>query len=272
MKIEFFVGIPTATIQLTDFPYTSGVVQILSPIGTVVYENTDYGLPDFTNPSGYVTKDLPVSPTNGQTMEGIYTVKITEDTGGHPSTTYLPKLQINPYTCDIRYFQDCSAATTLLNYTSNIPVDATVVSTIWQIADPNGTISNYYTPSVVLNPIISGTYQINLTIVFYVVETQGSADVSVKYRTFCSTNYVNTCGNAQSILCETMYCCLKTALYEFLNSPTTANLYGLVAKTAAAVLMQLAITCNKQTDAQEILNKLNSSQYNCPPCGCGCKD
>jgi len=271
MELQFYVGIPTATIQLTDFPYTSGVVKIVSPIGTTVYENTNYAAPDFVSASGFVTKNLPVNPANGQTLEGTYTVVVTEDTGGHPSTTYLPKLTVNPYRISIQYFQDCSAATALLNYTSNIPVDAVIVSITWQITDPLGVITTETTPSVTIDPIVSGTYQVNLTIIFYVTETQGSAEVSVKYSVFNSTNYINTCGNGQSILCNSLYCCLKTAFYAFITNPSTANLYAMAAITAAATLVNLSIMCNKQIEAQEIINKLNT-RYPCSPCECGCND
>jgi len=270
MEVQFYVGIPTATIQLTDFPYTSGVVKIVSPTGLTVYENTNYAAPDFVSAAGFVTKNLPVNPTNGQTLEGTYTVTITDATGGHPSTVFLPKLTIEPYRISIQYFQDCSAATALLNYTSNIPTGATLVSTNWQITAPNGTITTATSPSVTINPIVSGTYQVNLTIVFYVTETQGSSDVQVKYSVFDSTNYINTCGNAQAILCSSLYCCLKSAFYTFMGNPTTVNLYAMAAITAASVLVNLSIMCNRQTEAQEIVNVLNE-KYHCDgDCGCGC--
>lgn len=271
MEFTFYVGIPTATISMTDFPYASGVVKITSPIGTTVYENTNYAAPDFVSAVGTVVKNLPVNPNNGQTMEGQYTVVITDATGGHPSTTYYPKLTISPYHIDIQYFQDCSAATALLNYTSNIPTDATVTSISWQITDPNGTITTETSPSVTIDPIVSGTYQVNLTIIFYVTETQGSADVNVRYSVFDSVNYINTCGNAQSILCNSLYCCLKTAFYAFITNPNTSNLYAMAAVTAAAMLVNLSIMCNKQIEAQEIINKLNT-RYPCSPCECGCND
>jgi hypothetical protein len=271
MEIQFNIGLPIPTVELTDFPYTSGVITILSPIGTTVYENTDYSSPDFTNPADVVAKNLPFNPSDGHIMEGVYTVTITDDTGGHPSTTYLPELKISPYGLTIQYFQDCSAATVLLNYTSKIPIDAVITSITWEITAPNGTTTQETTPSVLIDPALSGTYQITLTIEFSVTQTQGGAEVSVNYVGFTSTNYINTCGNAQSILCNSLYCCLKTAFYSFITNPNTANLYAMAAVTAAAMLVSLSIMCNKQVEGQEIINKLNT-RYPCSPCECGCND
>jgi len=265
MEVTFDLSVAIPKIGLTDFPYTSGVLTILSPIGTTVYTNSAYESPDFTDPDDVVEKTLPNSVVDGQTIQGEYSVQVKDATGLHPSTTYLPVLARESYAATISVFQDCNVKTALVNYALNAPEDAVLVSTTWTITDPNNAETTETDPSFTIDPIISGTYTISLVLIFYTTQTVGGAEVFVKQRVFASYSYTNTCSNALAVLCS-MYCCLKTAFFNYVSSPTSGNLAQMVATNAAATLVNMTISCNKEQEAQEILNKLNSKYY-CADCG-----
>lgn len=262
--------LPNSNLVLTDFPYESGVLTITSPIGTTVYQNTDYASPDFTGSGDIFTTPLPISATNGQPIQGVYQISVTKATSPHLNTQFAPKLASSgTYAATIGVFQNCAASTAIVSYTSNIPPTATLVSTTWQITDPSGNITTETTPQFTIDPIESGTYQIGLTIVFYVTENIGGNEANTKYQVYAAYKYVNSCGNGQSLLCNSLYCCLKKAFYEFINQPSTNTLYAMAAITAASVLIMLANSCGK-TDSVDIFNTLNT-EYNCSgDCDCGC--
>lgn len=264
--------LPNSNLVLTDFPYESGVLTITSPIGTTVYQNTDYASPDFISSGGTFTTALPISITDGQPIQGVYQISVTKATSPHSNTTFAPKLASSgTYAATIGVYQNCAASTAIVNYTSNIPPLATLVSLNWQITDPNGNVTTETDPQFTIDPIESGTYQIGLTIVFYVTENVGGSEVNTKYQVYAPYRYVNSCSNGQSLLCNSLYCCLKTAFYKFMSEPTTNALYAMAAITAASVLIMLANSCGK-TEAQDIFNTLNT-KYPCNgDCGCGCSD
>lgn len=271
MEFTFDIAqVTSGTISLTDFPYTRGVVTILSPTGTTVYSNTNYEQPDFNAPTDVFEQPLPISNTDGLPIKGIYSVTITDSDDPNPSESYSPKLKAGSYSATIGAYQNCNTNTALVNYTSNIPSGATIFSSIWTITDPNGNIVTGTNPSYVIDPLIAGAYLIELNIQFAVTEIVGGYEVNTKYGVYATYTYRNTCVGAQTLICNKLFCCLKSAFYEFIRSPSTGNLYQMAAISAASVLVLMAIQCNKETEAYQIFDQLNT-KYDCnSDCGCGC--
>lgn len=257
-------------------PYATGWISINSPIGTPIKIANVDGAVDYTDSAVPFPYSItpPYDPRDGQVWTGIYEVIIYNGADSEESTTYeytLPSTGKEIATITINPTQDCANDTASFNYTANLPVDASGVTYLWSISNPNNVVTTETTSSIVIDPTINGTYTITLDITYTVtIATNGGNETFLTRTATSSLSYTKSCGNAQDIICNTMYCCVKTALFEFLANPTTSLAFALLAKTAAAVVMMMAINCNKQSDAQIVLEQLNSSPYPCPSCGCGC--
>lgn len=266
-----------ADIELVDMPYTEGYISITSPFGTPIKIANFKGAPDYGNPDEHWDYPItpPYDPTNGTVQSGAYQITVY-NSSNTLSTSYqytLPPKGKTPAPITIAYTQDCNANTATFTYTGNIPIGATGISYLWTITDPSGNETEETTSQFTIDPTVSGTYTIALSITYTVIVTTSSgAETYLTVTSKTSTSYTKSCGNAQSILCDIMYCCIKASLYKFIDSPTWGNGADLLAKLAAGFLMQLAISCNKQQDAQVILDELNT-KFDCHACGdcSGCK-
>jgi hypothetical protein len=268
----------SASIGLINMPYAAGFFTITSPFGTPIKIANLAGTPDYTVQTDLYTYPItpPYTPSDGTVQAGAYEVIVYNDANHSQSTTYqytLSPADKKLATITIAYTQDCNANTATFNYTGDIPIDATGVTYLWTISDPNNATTTETTSQITIDPTINGTYTVILAITYTVViGTGGGGETYLTRTTTASASYTKTCGNAQSLLCDTMYCCIKASLYKFIGESTWGNGADLLAKLAAGFLMQLAITCNKQQDAQIILDELNT-KYDCHACGdcSGCK-
>lgn len=267
-----------ATMEFVNMPYDTGIFTIISPFGTPIKIANLEGGADYTGaavPWSYPITP-PYDPTNGTVQSGVYQITVYNAANTSQLTTSqytLPPKGKTPAPITIAYAQDCNANTATFTYTGNIPIDAYGVSYLWAITDPSGNETEETTSQFTINPTVSGTYTIALSITYTViVTTSNGSETYITKTAQDSTSYTKSCGNAQSILCDIMYCCIKASLYKFIDSPTWGNGADLLAKLAAGFLMQLAISCNKQQDAQVILDELNT-KFDCHACGdcSGCK-
>jgi len=265
-------------ISLVNMPYQEGMFTITSPSGTPIKIANLEGVPDYTDPDIYW--DYPITPPydlrDGTVQAGTYQITVYNAANTAESTDYqyaLATKDKTPAPITIAYRQDCNANTATFAYTGNIPIGATGISYLWTITDPSGNTTNETTGQFTIDPTVSGTYTIALSITYTVIVTTSSgAETYLTVTSKTSTSYTKSCGNAQSILCDIMYCCIKASLYKFIDSPTWGNGADLLAKLGAGFLMQLAISCDKQQDAGIILDKLNT-KFDCHACGdcSGCK-
>jgi hypothetical protein len=268
----------SAIIQLADMPYDSGFFTITSPFGTPIKIANLKGKPDYIDAA--IPWDYPITPpydpTNETVQGGVYQI-IVYNAGNPAQTTTsqytLPSSAKSAAAIAIAVAQDCLNNTASFIYTGAIPVDATNITYLWTITAPDGTTTTETTSQIVINPTVEGGYIVAVAITYTTaVSTSNGSETFITRTAKDSIAYKKSCGNAQSILCDVMYCCIKAALYKFIDSPTWGNGADLLAKLGAGFLMQLAITCNKRQDAQLILDKLNT-KFDCHACGdcSGCK-
>ena len=275
---------PTATLR-DDTDYTSfgdpsdlnGLFTILSPLGSVLYQNTNPLLPDVevgTDETVPFSLDL---TTEGEVINGAYviTFDFTVD-----STDYTYSTVVNYKACEISgcisFDSNCDTGT--LEATDGTDYESTGASSYeviraWDLTPPNSdlglTLTTSTTSSVTASPISTKTWSAKLTSDYTLTFSTGLIIInqSVFYSEFevlCNTNSI----------CDA-YECIKSAYDKWddlkKDSPSKAAEYyedTLSPILTVKAMYDAAIACGDNTKASSVLLNLQDLV----DCDCGCSD
>lgn len=256
----------------TEATALDGIYSLVAPDGSEWYKNPGYdagtfGEPDFTVTNSPFELPLPLD------MYG----QIKETSA---STNYIINLKVEgvgtPYQFLFKYakltvlptinapVQDCTKGGTTITYNANLPVGATLDGQVWLITAPDNTQTTQSGATLTLSPLVSGTYQIQLTVTYSYATSVGASEVFVTDEVVVPFSYVNTCGNSLDLFCKANC---------FLGKALAANATNqIVQLTGLMTYIWGNIQCGDQTASQPMFDLVMTRlQLDPANCKCGCK-
>lgn len=247
-----------------------GIYSLIAPDGSEWYKNVGYDTDSFAAPD-FAQTDAPFVLAMPLDMYGQ--IKQTD-----ASTFYIInlKLQSDPTPQEFKFkyskvsifptinapVQDCTNSSTTITYNKNLPSGVTFLSQLWTITNPNGVVTTQSGATLTLTPLVSGTYQIELTVTYSYTSTIGSSEVSVTDRAVVPFNYVNTCGNSLTLLCK-VNCFLGKAI-------AANNQTQILQLSALASYIWGNIQCPLQQTASQPMFDLVMQRLQLDPSKCDC--
>ena len=286
-KLFSFVDTVDYSGQSVAIANATGVIKIVAPSGTTIYNNVNHGSPDIdpsVSRTSTTTIPLPLDG-NGDVMQGLYsftyTVRVVDTTLSTSYDVALTKTVTIAYespTVDLDMEVDC--VTPILSSVDNTAYTQNLITpTITRVH------KIYYPANLALSPI-SGTGATVSTSTFYVISGQAYQYTSTLTSTLSyslgSGFYISdsVAGNGYlDVLCDNslcdIYCGLRSQYNRWVaakgNVPAQADEQRkLNLMMDLAGLAKIAIDCGKNTQVTEYVNAIKTiGNFDG---GCGCDD
>jgi hypothetical protein len=286
-KVFSFVDTVDYSGQSVAIANATGVIKVVAPSGTTIYNNTNHGSPDIdpsVSRTNTTTVPLPLD-SNGDVMQGLYqvtyTVRIVDNTLASSYDVALTKSITIAYespTVDLDMEVDC--VTPILSSVDNTSYTQNLITpTITRVH------KIYYPASIALSPI-SGTGATVSTSTFYVVNNQAlqysSTLTSTLSYSLGSGFYISdeVAGNGYlDVLCDSslcdIYCGLRSQYNRWVNAKGNIPVQAeeqrkLNLMMDLASLAKIAIDCGKNTQVTEYITAIKTiGNFDG---GCGCSD